>query len=58
MTIEVLAEPASVKFSEACHVCPVFIATPEFLPQHYKQRERTLRLIATAEAAGHARMVR
>ena len=34
---------APVKFREACLTCPVFITTPEFLPQHREQREQTLR---------------
>jgi hypothetical protein len=43
--------------ANACLTCPVFITTPEFLPQHHQQRARTLELIATAEAGGQTRMV-
>ncbi|GAA3689332.1 hypothetical protein GCM10022224_063480 [Nonomuraea antimicrobica] len=43
--------------ANACLTCPVFITTPEFLPEHHKQRRRTLKLIETAETAGHTRVV-
>ncbi|MEV4019270.1 tyrosine-type recombinase/integrase [Nonomuraea angiospora] len=43
--------------ANACLTCPVFITTPEFLPEHHKQRRRTLKLIETAKAAGHTRVV-
>jgi integrase len=43
--------------ANACLTCPVFITTPQFLPQHHQQRARTLQLIATAQAGGQTRMV-
>ncbi|MEV0754240.1 tyrosine-type recombinase/integrase [Streptosporangium sp. NPDC050280] len=43
--------------ANACLTCPVFITTPEFLPEHRKQRRRTLTLIETAKDAGHTRVV-
>ena len=43
--------------ANACWSCPLFITTPEFLPQHRDQRERTAKLIAQAEADGRFRMV-
>jgi integrase len=43
--------------ANACLTCPVFITTPQFLPQHHQQREHTLQLIATAQAAGQERVV-
>ena len=44
------------KFREACLTCPMFLTTPEFLPQHRTQREQTLQLITAAEARGHKRL--
>ena len=43
--------------ANACLTCPVFITTPEFLPEHRRQRRRTLQLIETAMSAGHGRVV-
>jgi integrase len=42
--------------ANACLTCPMFLTTPEFLPQHHAQRTATLQLITAAEAAGHARV--
>lgn len=42
--------------ANACLTCPVFITTPEFLPEHHNQRRRTLQLIETAKTAGQARV--
>jgi integrase len=42
--------------ANACLTCPMFVTTPEFLPQHHAQRQATLQLITAAEAAGHARL--
>ncbi|KRE29589.1 tyrosine-type recombinase/integrase [Agromyces sp. Soil535] len=39
-----------------CLTCPLFITTPEFLPQHETQLRTTLTLIEKSEAAGHARI--
>lgn len=43
--------------ANACHVCPVFVTTPQFLPQHREHREQTRRLLETATAKGQLRMV-
>ena len=42
--------------ANACLTCPMFVTTPEFLPQHHAQRQATLKLITAAEAAGHTRV--
>lgn len=39
-----------------CLTCPLFITTPEFLPQHETQLRTTLTLIEKSEAAGHGRI--
>jgi site-specific recombinase XerD len=39
-----------------CLTCPMFLTTPEFLPQHREQRVRTLTIIDTARTAGHDRI--
>jgi hypothetical protein len=39
-----------------CLTCPLFLTTPEFLPQHQHQRVATLELISKAEAEGHHRV--
>ncbi|WP_164886132.1 tyrosine-type recombinase/integrase, partial [Mycolicibacterium brumae] len=46
----------SCPHANACLTCPVFITTPEFLPQHHAQRTQTLQLITAAEARGQQRM--
>jgi ferredoxin len=46
----------SCPHANACLTCPVFITTPEFLPQHRAQREQTLQLITAAEARGQQRL--
>ncbi|WP_410626204.1 tyrosine-type recombinase/integrase [Amycolatopsis sp. cmx-8-4] len=43
--------------ANACLTCPVFITTPEFLPEHHNQRRRTLTLIDVAKTAGQTRVV-
>ena len=47
----------SCPHANACHTCPVFITTPEFLPQHRKQLQLTQSLISSARANGRARVV-
>jgi integrase len=42
--------------ANACLTCPVFITTPQFLPEHRKQRRLTLTLIQTAKNAGQKRV--
>ncbi|OBG47701.1 hypothetical protein A5669_05130 [Mycolicibacterium fortuitum] len=39
-----------------CLTCPLFLTTPDFLPQHRHQRVTTLELITKAEAEGHHRV--
>lgn len=39
-----------------CLTCPLFITTPEFLPQHETQLRTTLTLIEESDAAGHVRI--
>jgi len=45
------------KFREACLTCPVFITTPEFLPQHREQLELTRGIIERAQQRGQLRLV-
>ena len=42
--------------ANSCLTCPMFVTTAEFLPRHHAQRQATLQLITTAEAAGHTRV--
>ena len=42
--------------ANSCLTCPMFLTSAEFLPQHRAQRQQTLQIITTAEAAGHARV--
>jgi integrase len=42
--------------ANACLTCPMFVTTPEFLPQHRAQQQATLQIITAAEASGHARL--
>ncbi|WP_067480433.1 tyrosine-type recombinase/integrase [Nocardia amamiensis] len=44
------------EFANACLTCPVFVTTPEFLPQHRRQLEQTQALIAQADHSGHQRL--
>ncbi len=44
------------EFANACLTCPVFVTTPEFLPQHRRQLEQTQALIAQADHNGHQRL--
>lgn len=43
--------------ANACLTCPMFVTTPEFLPQHREQRQQVLQIITAAEARGQARVV-
>jgi len=47
----------SCPHSNACLTCPVFITTPEFLPQHREQLEMTRGIIERAEKRGQLRLV-
>jgi hypothetical protein len=40
-----------------CLTCPLFITTPDFLPQHHAQRRTTLQLIEAAKTDGQLRIV-
>lgn len=40
-----------------CLTCPLFLTTPEFLPQHQAQHRTTLELIEVARGAGHQRVI-
>lgn len=42
--------------ANSCLTCPMFVTTPEFLPQHHAQRQAALQIITAAEANGHARV--
>ena len=42
--------------ANACLTCPMFLTTPEFLPQHRAQRQQTLQLVTAAEARGQQRL--
>ncbi len=42
--------------ANACLTCPMFVTTPEFLPQHREHRQQVLQIITAAEARGQARL--
>jgi hypothetical protein len=44
------------EFANACLTCPVFVTTPDFLPQHQRQLEQTRALIEGADRNGHQRL--
>ena len=46
----------SCEYANACLTCPVFVTTPEFLPQHRRQLTQTRALIGKAERNGHQRV--
>jgi hypothetical protein len=46
----------SCPHANACLACPMFLTTPEFLPQHRTQRQQTLELITAAQARGQRRL--
>jgi hypothetical protein len=43
--------------ANACLTCPMFITTPQFLPQHRAQREQLLQIVSAAQARGQLRVV-
>jgi len=43
--------------ANACLTCPMFITTPEFLPQHRTHHQQVLQIISAAEARGGTRLV-
>ena len=42
--------------ANACLTCPMFVTTPEFLPQHRAPAAATLQIITAAEARGQTRV--
>jgi ferredoxin len=44
------------EYANACLTCPVFVTTPEFLPQYRRQLEQTQTLINQADRNGHQRL--
>jgi hypothetical protein len=42
--------------ANACLTCPMFVTTPEFLPQHRKHRQQVLQIITAAEGRGQTRL--
>ena len=42
--------------ANACLTCPMFVTTPEFLPQHREHRQQVLQIITAAEARGQTRL--
>ena len=47
----------SCPHANACLTCPMFITTPEFLPQHRQQRTEVHQIISAAQARGHRRLI-
>jgi hypothetical protein len=43
--------------ANACLTCPMFITTPEFLPQHRQHREELLQIVSASKARGQLRLV-
>jgi integrase len=46
----------SCPHANACLTCPMFLTTPEFLPQHRTHRQQVIELITAAEARGQTRL--
>jgi site-specific recombinase XerD len=42
--------------ANACLTCPMFITTPQFLPQHHEHRQQVIQIISTAQARGQQRL--
>jgi integrase len=42
--------------ANACLTCPMFITTPEFLPQHHQHRQQVIQIISAAETRGQQRL--
>ena len=42
--------------ANACLTCPMFITTPEFLPQHRDHRQQIVQIISAAQARGQTRL--
>jgi hypothetical protein len=45
-----------VPLVNACLTCPMFVTTPEFLPQHREHRQQVMQIISAAEARGQLRL--
>ncbi|MDQ4490793.1 tyrosine-type recombinase/integrase [Sinomonas sp. ASV486] len=48
---------SACEHANPCLTCPLFITTPEFLPQHEAQLRTTLELIDVSKSKGHSRIV-
>jgi integrase len=48
---------SACEHANPCLTCPLFITTPEFLPQHEAQLRTTLELIDVSKSKGHGRIV-
>jgi integrase len=42
--------------ANACLTCPMFITTPDFLPQHRDHRQQVIQIITAAQARGQGRL--
>jgi integrase len=47
----------SCPHANACLTCPMFVTTPQFLPQHREQRRQVVEIISAAETRGQQRVV-
>jgi hypothetical protein len=47
----------SCPHANACLTCPMFLTTPQFLPQHREHRRQVVEIISAAEARGQQRVV-
>jgi len=43
--------------ANACLTCPMFVTTPDFLPQHRSHRQQVVQIISAADAHGQTRLV-
>jgi hypothetical protein len=43
--------------ADAPLTCPMFLTTPEFLPQHHEHRQQVVQIISAAQARGQQRLV-
>jgi hypothetical protein len=42
--------------ANACLTCPMFLTTPEFLPEHHQHRRQVVEIISAAQARGQQRL--
>lgn len=42
--------------ANACLTCPMFVTTPEYLPQHRQHREQLLQIVSVAQERGQTRV--